>query len=287
MRSSLFCSFLAILTLTVAARAEDTYTIKLKHSPDVGKSITVTDTSTTTAQNKVTDADGNVVGDDKKHVEKKEEVYTETVLEKGDKRPNKYKRSYEKAIRTRDGKAEALSYEGRTIIFEKKGGKYTVTAEGEKPISKDDLEELTSTANQSSLGEEELFIPTKPVKVGDTWKMEPKKIAESFPGGLDAARTSGEVKLTKVYQKEGHPYGILDVTLKLAVPVAKGVTFEKEPMLVFKVTLDTAIDGSSTSGVLTGTGSLSSKGTVEQGGKKFTVESSLAIIGERTQSAQK
>jgi len=287
MRSSLFGSFLAILALAVGARAEDTYTIKLKPLPDDGKSITISNTESTTASNKVTDANGKVFDDGKKHTETREETYAETVLEKGDKRPNKYKRAYEKATLTRDGKTETRSYEGRTLIFENKDGKYTVSVEGDKPVSKEDLADLTSRANEPSDKQHELFLAPKPVKVGGTWKVDGKKIAEIIPQRLDLERTSGEGKLTKVYQKDSHTFGVIVLTLKMAIALPKGAEFEKQPVLEFKLTLDTAIDGSSTAGVLTGSGGMASKGTIEQGGQKFTVESNLDVSGKRTQSAEK
>ena len=208
MRSYSFWSLLAILTLAVGVRAEDTYTIKLKRAPDVGKANKVTSTDTTSTSIKVAfPATGQEV--QKKQAEREEAVYTVSVLEKGDERPNKYKRTYETATRTRDGKAETRSYQGRTLIFEKKGDKYTVTSEEDKPISKEDLADLTRSANRSTAGIAELFLPSKSIKVGDTWKIEGKKIAELFPGDPDPERSGGEGKLTKVYKKDGHRFGVL------------------------------------------------------------------------------
>src|SRR5438067_1170215 len=97
MRGYHFWACLADLALTAGGRADDTYTIKLKHAPDVGKSTVVTDTSSQASTSNVFDADGKPLAKDDKHVQKQEEKYTETVLEKGDKRPAKYKRVYEKA----------------------------------------------------------------------------------------------------------------------------------------------------------------------------------------------
>jgi len=289
MRSSLILSFAAVLTLVVGARAEDSYTIKLKHAPDVGKTVTVTDTDTRTALSKATDSDGNVLGDGKKHTFKTQEVYTETVLEKGDKTPNKYKRTYEKATRTMDDKTEARSYEGRTLIFEKKGDKYTVTAEGDKPVNENDLKELTAKANENTSVQDEVFLPTKAIKVGDTWKIDGKKLADVFPGGskaLDPEKSSGEGKLTKVYEKDGHKFGVMTLTFKMALNIPM-IEFEKTPIMEMKLNLDTAIDGSSTAGVVTSMGNMATKGTVNANGKKLTIEIEQDLSGKKTQSADK
>jgi len=289
MRTS-FWTALAAVVLTAGVRAEDTYTIKLKPAPDVGKTITVKDTETVTHSDKVTDPDGNVspIKDGKKHTVTVDEVYTETVLENGDKVPNKYKRTYEKATRKVDSKTEARSYEGRTLVFEKKDGKYTVTPEGDKPVSKEDLAGLTRKANANSGAQDEVFLPSKPVKVGDSWKIEGKKIVEAFSGDWDAEKSGGEAKLTKVYQKDGHQFGTIVLMVKMEPgKLPKGVTFEKPPVMGMKVTLDAAFDGTSAAGVMSVAWSTATKGTNEQMGKKFAFESSFEISARKEQSAEK
>jgi hypothetical protein len=289
MRSHWFWAFLAALALTAGARADDTYTIKLKHGPDVGKSVTITDTDTKTQSNKVSDSDGKVIDDGKKRTEKLDEVYTETVLARGDKDATKYKRAYEKATRTRDGKAEARSYEGRTVLFEKKGDKFTVTAEGDKPLSKEDLEELTRKANDVDTSRDEIFLPGKAVKVGDTWKVEGKDLVKTLGkgGNLDPEHSSAEGKLVKVYKKDNHQFGVIEMTLKLAPAATPGIKYEKTPVVEMKVTLDAAIDGSTTAGVMSMTGSMAAKGTAEAGGKTFTVDTSIEMSAKQDRSAEK
>jgi hypothetical protein len=291
MRSDSFWTCLAVLALTGAVRAEDTYTIKLKHGPDVGKTVTVKYTETVTHSDKVTDPDGKVIEDGKKHTITFEDVYTETVLEKGGKVPNKFKRTHEKATRTVDGKTETRSYQGRTLVFEKKDGKFAVTPEGDKPLSKEDLEGLTRKANDNSGGGlEDALLPAKPVKVGDAWKIEGKRIAEAFPDlDPDVEKSAGEGKLTKVYQKDGHQFGTIVLTVKVQVTkVPKGgVTFDKPPVLELKLTADAVIDGSSAAGVVTATASTATKGTNEVMGKKLTFESFFEFSARLERSVEK
>jgi hypothetical protein len=290
MRSHSFWAFLAALALTAGARADDdTYTIKLKHGPEVGKSVTVTDTDTKTQSNKVSDSDGKVIDDGKKHTEKQDEVYTETVLARGDKDATKYKRTYEKATRTHDGKTEERSYQGRTVLFEKKGDKFTVTAEGDKPLSKEDLDDLTRKANDADTSRDEIFLPGKPVKVGDTWTVKGEDLVKTLGkgGNLDPKNSSAEGKLVKVYKKDNHQFGVIEMTLKLAPAATPGIKYEKTPVVEMKITLDTAIDGSTASGVMSMTGSMAAKGTAEAAGKTFTVDTSIEMSGKQDRSAEK
>jgi hypothetical protein len=290
MRSNSFWAIAAALALTAGARAEDSYTLKLKQTADVGKTITVKNTDSTTAVIKITDADGKAVGTDMKKTQKDEEVYTETVLARGDNHATKYKRTYEKATRTVDGKAAARSFEGLTLLFEEKDGKFTVTVEGNKPVDKDDLADLTRKANEADEVRDEVLLPTKPVKVGDTWKVDGKTMSKAFAktGGLNAEHSGAEGKLVKAYKKDGRQYGVIEMTLKVApATTPPGVKFDAPPVIEMKLTLDTTIDGSSTAGVLSMTGGGGGKATVEQNGKKFTVENRADLTGKKEQSAEK
>jgi hypothetical protein len=291
MRSFSLWAAVAALALAAGARGEDAYTIKLKHAPEVGKTITVKESNSKTQTTKLTDGEGNVLEAAKKTTEAVAEVYTETVLEMGDKAAKKYKRTYEKATRTRDGKAEARSYEGRTLLFEEKDGKYTVTAEGGKPISKEDLDELTYKANDAGAARDEALLPGKPIKVGDSWKVGGKELARAFEkswdGKMDPDRSSATGKLVKVYKQDGHPFGVIEMALALAPTPPPGAKDEKPLVLDMKLTLDTAIDGSTTAGVLTMSGGLAGKGTFEQKGKKVTADFTVELSGRREQSAEK
>jgi hypothetical protein len=293
MRSYPFWACLAALALTAGVRADDTYTIKLKHAPDAGKSVVITDTSTQTSTANVSDADGKPLVKDEKHVQKQDEKYTETVLEKGDKRPAKYKRAYEKATRTLDGKATSRSYDGRTVVFELKDGKYAVTAEGDKALDPKDVEDLSKRANEDEADKDELFLPPKPVKVGDTWKIDGKRLAKAFDkqGDLDREKSSGDAKLTKAYTKDGKQFGVVVITLKLTSKPTKlppGITkFEEAPVIELTMTLDAVIDGSSTAGSLTMSGKVKSKFSGEQMGVKFTADTVADVTGKQERSLEK
>jgi hypothetical protein len=126
----------------VAARAAwgagaQTYRIKVKPYPDAGKSLTVQTKSRQTVRLVTRHADGEV---DKDKTEKLnvEEEFTYTVLEKGKKQPRRYKKAYTTA--TLNGRK--CAYQGRTVVFTLRGGKYTVKAEGKPALPPADLAEL-------------------------------------------------------------------------------------------------------------------------------------------------
>ena len=284
MRCFTYCACLAALALMAAGARAETYTIKLKDSADVGKSMVVKDTDTKTELTKVRDADGNLVKD-VKHTETTNEEYTETVLAKEGRLPTRYKRTYDKATRTLEGKTTPLSYEGRTILFEKKDDKFLVRPEGDKPVDRKDLEQLTRKANQREDHLVDVLLPRKPVAVEDTWKIDGKDFATG--PGLDPATSGGEAKLVKVYKKGDSLYGQIVITLKVGFKPAKDAKFEKAPVLETKLTLDTAIDGSSTAGTLKSSGGVGYVLIDERGGKKMKIESRQELSGKTEQSAEK
>jgi hypothetical protein len=281
---------LTVAALVAAAPAQDTYTIKIKRDPDPGKSVTYKDSSTESGTVKILDADGNLLKEDKPNVVQ-DEVYTVTVIEKGDKRPKKFKRAYEKATRTVAGTAQARSYEGRTVVFELKDGKYVVTVEGDKPLDEMDLAELTKKANDNEENVDEVLLPKEAVKVGDKWPIDGKAVAKLFSKGgelsLDADKTKGDGTLLKVYKKDEKQFGVVEVKLKLAIKGAGGLKFDEPAVMDLTLALDTALDGSTTAGSMTMKGKMTGKAVLDQMGMKFGVQLNMDASGKEERTAEK
>ena len=104
---------------------------------------------------------------------------------------------------------------------------------------------------------------------------------------LDMAKTKTEGKLVRVYEKDGHTFGVLELALEFAIDKIEKVAFEKPAVMKAKMVLDTAIDGSTTAGVLTADMTLEGTAEVERGGQKFTMQLTITAHGEKHQSAQK
>jgi hypothetical protein len=291
MRGRTCWTCIAVLSiLATTARAQE-FTIKFKHSSDAGQSVTVKENSKETTAFTATDPNGKIVNQGK-NTAVIDEAYTETVLEKGDKKPRKFKRTYEKATRSDGSNKLTLPYEGRTIVFEMKGDKYTATAEGTPALPKELLDELVKRASGNDSEVDDAILPQKPVKVGDKWAIEPKQVAKALAkeGGLDIDidKSKGDVTLTKAYTKDGAQFGVLEVSMKLAVKKVGDLTFDPPGTMELKATLDVTIDGTGTAGTETSTSKLQGKGTeMPPGGQKITVDLTVDGTGKKEVSAQK
>jgi hypothetical protein len=261
---------LAVVLVAAETQAQ-TYTIKLKPHPDEGKRSVHSSLERINGQSKLVGPDGKATNQEKINIIK-EEVFTESVIEKGDKRPKKFKRAYTKAI-GKDGKP--ASYEGRTVVFEWKGARYQVSVEGKEDLPEKNLADLARKAQREREDDlSQFFSPDKPVKVGDTWPLDKVRLAEVFGQGAELAKdqSRAEATLLRVSKKGDNQFGVIGLDIKLAFKSFEGLKFDEPLTFTVKGTLDTAIDGSSTAAKMSLTGMLKGKAQFEQGGMKFTVE---------------
>src|SRR5581483_9656401 len=111
---------------------------------------------------------------------------------------------------------------------------------------------------------DEDFLPGKPVKVGDGWTIDVGKVAgELGESGMviDEKKSAAAGKLTKVYDKGGKKFGVIEVTMELVVTKLKGaqeVPLKDGSKLTITLTLDGCIDGSEA----TGAGKMTMKGNL-------------------------
>ena len=246
---------LGVLTLPASGRDEPTYAIMLKKEA-AGDRTKVASTDAGDVRFRL-----EVMGQELDKGEKKtlRQVYTEEIVEKpaGAKKPTKLARTYQTATATKDGKRTTHIYQGKTVRIEKKGEKYVFTADGTE-ITGDDAEELESEFNKKDdipLDDEDL-MPDKPVKVNETWTVDAKKITAAFEGGglftLDPAKTKVTGKLVKVYDKGGKRFGVIELTMTLAVKELK-IDNQELPMkpgskVTAATTFDLCIDGTAHAG---------------------------------------
>jgi hypothetical protein len=225
-----------------------------------------------------------VMGQEMKKGEKKtvKLAYTEEVLERDEKakKPTKLKRTYQTAQRVKDGGKKTFVYQGKTVLIEKKGDKYVFTADGQ-PLDEEDAEELEEEFNKKDdipLENEDL-MPDKPVKLNETWTVDADKVAKAFESGgplsvvKDKTKVTG--KLTKVYDKDGRRFGVIELDIVLGVKDLKvddqELAMKPGSKVTVKVTLDVCIDGTAHTGTETGTMTFDLKGEIPNG--------SLAVTG--------
>lgn len=288
MRTRLFWAWVIVLPVLPAGVQAQTYTVKLRANPDAGKGVVFRKVEKNDGTFKMTDAAGKVLVDEKSK-DTKEEEYTETILEKGDKQPAKFKRAYDKAAETKGGETAGLGHQRRTIVCEWKDGSYRVTAEGKPELTPKDLDDLAEEVNDSTLSDQLAVIqPPKAVKIDESWVVDNKLIATAFGKStvLDA-KSKAEARLVKVYEKNGKQHGVIEIDMKLVLKEIKGIKFDPAAPFDFKVSFDGVIDGSGTAFTMTTGGKLAGKGTYEENGKKFAVELSLETSSKEERSAEK
>jgi hypothetical protein len=206
-----------------SAWAEDTYTLKLKESV-TGDVAVVEDSYTTTTTMKVLDAAGKAL-DDKAKKETVTYVFTETTLAREAGKPaSKLRRHYDKA-EVKDGdKTTPLPFQGKTVVIERKDGKYSFQTDDGKDLSEDDATRLRDEfkgKDEDMPDPIKVFLPAKAVAVNDPWKIDMdvvlKQMAKTVPASFDAGKSKGTAVLTKVYKKDDRQFGVIHLDIELPV----------------------------------------------------------------------
>lgn len=239
------------LVFAAPALADEPVTIKLRLHAQPGKTVTTTSKHVDSGSTRLEDADGKQLLEIKPGGS---ETVTRTTVLEADKDgvPTKYLRSYEKATEKENGKEKTLSYQGRTLLFEKgKDGKFRVGAAGKGDLEPADAEKLVDRANKPNETEAILkqFAPRKPVKVGDSWPLDIKLIAPILDGKVDEKKSTATAKLAKVETRGKAPVGTFELDVKLALTSTSGkidMTFDPPATATIKGTVELVIDGSST-----------------------------------------
>jgi len=251
--------------LSVSATGQEAVTIKVG-KPAAGDRIK------TTKNEKMNSKLNLSIGgkaDAKDSVESKAIVYTDEIITvtEGAGKPVKLKRTYEKYEVSKGGQALEAPPLNKAILIEKKDGKYTFTAD-DKPLDGPFATKLSAEFDRSTgtPGVDQL-LPGKPVKAGDTWKIDVSKL----PGlggndsGLvvDAEASDLTGKLVKTEKKSGKQYGVLEFTGNIAIKSLG----EKSPLKLkpgakmgLKMTAEACIDGTDPSSKMTGLLSIKMEG---------------------------
>lgn len=263
--------------------ADKAYTIRIKVLPEVNRSITVRTTGNGTGTTKIT---ANGKGTEQKEENSSEYVYTETILEAGAKAPQKFKRTYEKAVATTAGQQVAKPYQGMTIVLTLQGNRYDARLEGGIVMP---LVDVVEDANGLLEGREETaLVPANPVKIGDSWTFEPKLFTPLLlaKAKIDsAASKGGKAKLAKVYAKDGKEHAVIDFTVDLVLKPERPNQATKPGTFSCKGALDAVMDGSSTERKFTATGQTLLK--VNAANNKLQMDTSLDATFAKEVSAEK
>jgi hypothetical protein len=291
MRVVILGTGLAVLVLAGAVHGQP-YTIKLKDQPEVDKPVVFRELNKQTTRVRLFDGQGQLLHD-RTEPATTETVYTLTVLKPGQQRPTKYHRKYELATRSDGKKTETLPHQGRGILYELRVGQYLLTVDGKDDLPRDDFKALVNAANAdvNTTNPSAIFLPPRPVRVGESWTVEPRLLTEVFSkdGVVEEAKSSGKATLVKAAEKDGHLHGLIEVDVRVAYKSMAGLTYDPPAVLEVKSKLETALDGSSPVGVLQISGKLSGRGRLDTPNQKGLLELSMEFNGrhERTESKDK
>jgi len=275
------CAVVALFVMASLCHAQESYTIKLKESQK-GDSFKVKTGENKKQVTKVADGQGNVLND-MAQTEGKSFVYTTTVIDRpaGKSKPTSFRRTYEKAVITKDGEKRTSSLEGKTVVFDRKDGKLQVRLEDGSELTPEMLADLGDEAKDSSSDvSDEDFLPKNAVKLNETWTVDSKAIAKKDAEAnkiFDMSKAKINGKLVRVYKKGNSQFGVMEFDFHLPVNadlVQEGVKF-KSGKLSMKLTMDVCIDGSLMEGTKKGTMDMDIHGGGEQMGIQFSVVSTL------------
>jgi hypothetical protein len=244
-------SILLIGLLGVPAFAQEKFTIKLKKGA-AGDIIQFTQTEIQTGKSTFT-----VMGmAQPKDIDKSVSMtYKEEIIEKeAGKKATKLKQTFQKAEMTVNGKKINPSFIGKEVLLDRTGANCRFTVNGVE-LTGDDLvfmkKQFKDTTNKDDGPGDELWLPTVPVAVGDTWKPDMAAIAkdasESEGVTIDAAKSTAVGKFLKAYKKDGKQFGVFEIEMKATViKVGAGpMAIDLDPTSWAKMTMrwDCCIDG--------------------------------------------
>ncbi len=251
------------------APAPEKYTIKFRKAAKGDSTLVSRDESSDTK---------TVIQSEEKVVQSAEQKvrevfkYREDILEKpAGKRATRLTRTYEKAETTRDGKSREFGFQGKTVLIEKKDGKYRFLYADGKELSKDDAAPLVKEFAKEKDEEDDLdhmIMPKSAVAEGETWKLQMsnilKQMSQDDKLAFDAAQASGTGKLVRVYTKDGSQFGVMEFTIELPIKQmgdpGSRIDFKSGSSFTLTMNLDACIDGSLPTGTakhrfhMTGTG---------------------------------
>lgn len=248
-----------LLASPAAAQAQETYSVKLKKST-TGTVAKVEKKDDGLESFKVTDNDGNKI----QEVNKKKAAqfqYNETIVEKveGARRPIRLKRTYQKAIAKTDDGDLILPFQGKTVVIEKKDGKFHFNYENGDALpdaAAKTLDEEFNKKKDDDVDFHHVLLPMNAVKVGESWDLPADAIGKAMEEKdgkvkFNHDKSTGKGKLVKAYKKDGQQYGVVTLRLELTPLSFKGddgneIKVQPDAKLVIDLTIDGCIDGSVT-----------------------------------------
>lgn len=246
----LFGALATAALLCAAARAQDPVTIKFA-DPKAGDRVKVEEEEEGAATTTVTFGGKDQVKEEKGG---KKVTYVEEVVTAGagpGQRPTKLTRTYERAAFTKGDKTTEGAPLKTEIVIEKIDGKYTFSADG-KPVGGPLADELNKAFNRPDVPPNAMF-PNKPVKAGDSWKVDLKVAVPDAPTGMkfDREKGKGGGTLVRTEKRDGATFGTFELVLELPITdLGAKAQLELKPTSTVRNTVKATgcIDGTNSNG---------------------------------------
>lgn len=284
-------STLVLLLGMSICQGQDEHTIRLKRHLEPGNSRTTTNLTKDKGTTRILDAEGNLL---KQVKHGGSETIEQNIILSANKagEPTKFIRKYTKATNTADDKTRPYSYEGRTLLFEKKpDGKFRIGVVGKEPLTNEDAEKLFDSVNKPPKSDEIMkqLAPKQAVKVGDSWKLDPKPIAKVMDVTINESQSTLTAKLVKVESTEKVKMGTFEISLKMAVktfthPLA--VKFDPPALYSISGTIQTPIDASSSYVKASLKAGLKGSGSLDLGGQPGKIVFDVSGTIEAVEAAE-
>lgn len=246
----LFGALATVALLCAVAQAQDAVTIKFAE-PKAGDRVKVEEEEEGVSKTTV-----DIGGKEQVKEEKggKKVTFVEEVVTAGDgpgKRPTKLTRTYERAQFTKGDKTTDGAPLKTEIVIEKKDGKWSFTANG-KAVTGPLAEDLSKAFNRPDVPPNAMF-PDKPIKAGESWKMDLAKAVPDAPGGMkfDREKGTGGGTLVRTEKRDGAVFGAFKLVVDLPVTDLGGkAQIDLKPTSSIRNTVEAVgcIDGTSATG---------------------------------------
>lgn len=278
----------ALVLITGAAQSQTpgTYTITLRDKLQ-GDVIDVDEQSTEQSKVKIDGPDGKALID-RSEARTRHFTYRETIVEKtaNARRPDRLSRQYSRAEVKVGDQMQQLAYHGQTVLIEKKDGKYRFQIAGGKELTEEDARLLDEEFNKKGDGLDirRVLLPSKPVRIGETWKIDPAPLVKELTRGddsqvaVDLAGATATGKLLEVREdkpRTGRMEFQIELPLKEFTRATEKRKLDAGSRMVLTLNADVCIDGSANSGVIKNTMKLTASGPLDtpNGKGKLQIES--------------
>jgi hypothetical protein len=294
MRKVVLLTAFSLLAGTAWTQEKTPLTLKLKDHAQ-GDTIAVEKKSTEHSTVQFSDSLGNNL-QNKEERKSQHLIYQDTILQKqrGERKPQKLQRRYDRAEVKIGDAARNLPYEGKTVSIEKKGDRYCFQIEGGGELTGKDAEELDHEFNRQGDDPTDfnrLMLPKKPVRQGDSWSFDTAALLcdleKSAPMEFDAAKAKGSAKLLKAYQKDGKQFGIVEYRLEFPMKAFKmgeqKAPIDEGAVMLITARVDGCIDGSRSSNTAKLQMRMKGRAQVAQGGARYTLSFDTQADGVETE----